>query len=75
MHDLAEAVGQDGWKDWAGPVSVDLVHLRLGAAPLGVNVAAAGFLPVMGLHAISRGRGGELVVCAGVRRSDGISHQ
>ncbi|MFF4294794.1 DUF2637 domain-containing protein [Streptomyces vinaceus] len=25
MHDLAEAAGQDGWKAWAYPVSVDLL--------------------------------------------------
>ncbi|MGW0457212.1 DUF2637 domain-containing protein [Streptomyces tendae] len=25
LHDLAAAAGQDGWKDWAYPVSVDLL--------------------------------------------------
>lgn len=25
LHDLAEAAGQDGWKAWAYPVSVDLL--------------------------------------------------
>ncbi|MET8481847.1 DUF2637 domain-containing protein, partial [Streptomyces clavifer] len=25
LHDLAAAAGQDGWKAWAYPVSVDLL--------------------------------------------------
>src|SRR3954462_4377642 len=25
LHDLAEAAGQDGWKAWAYPISVDLL--------------------------------------------------
>ncbi|MDH2389735.1 DUF2637 domain-containing protein [Streptomyces sp. HNM0663] len=39
LHDLAEAAGQDGWKAWAYPVSVDLLlvvswrRLRSGQAP------------------------------------------
>ncbi|MEV5280749.1 DUF2637 domain-containing protein [Streptomyces sp. NPDC052811] len=39
LHDLAEAAGQDGWKAWAYPVSVDLLlvaawrRLRTGHTP------------------------------------------
>lgn len=39
LHDLAEAAGQDGWKAWAYPVSVDLLlvaawrRLRSGHTP------------------------------------------
>ncbi|MEU5268071.1 DUF2637 domain-containing protein [Streptomyces hygroscopicus] len=59
LHDLASAAGQDGWKAWAYPVSVDLLlvaawrRLRSGsscwfivalAASLGANVTTAGLL-------------------------------
>ncbi|MFI5701663.1 DUF2637 domain-containing protein [Streptomyces xanthochromogenes] len=39
LHDLAEAAGQDGWKAWAYPISVDLLlvaawrRLRAGQTP------------------------------------------
>ncbi len=43
LHDVASAAGQDGWKAWAYPVSVDLLLVAAGRRLRSGEATAAGW--------------------------------